>query len=323
MINDLLYLSRMEVEHLVPSRSALRVAVAEAVRNTASGQLKFLPKSTLAYATGHSFQSMPALVSDREGKGVATIKWVSVVPAMAQSSIDNVHSIICVNDLGTGRPLAIMDGNYITLVRTAALSALAAEHMLAIEPISIGFIGCGQQAAEHLLAFCDLYPSLKNVACFSRSQGSAQKLANSALALSLKPHITPTPEDLLQNCDIVISTVPSAPGFAPFLDAEMMKDNALAIMVDLGRSWLPEGFRAFEHIATDSLHQSMYPYDNQGNEVRAAKAQVDLETLVKHPLESTGKKAFFFKGIASADLAVAAIVYQRALEEKSGIRLQR
>ncbi|PWL18393.1 hypothetical protein DKP76_04650 [Falsochrobactrum shanghaiense] len=323
MSTDLLYLSRADVECLVPSRSSLRAALAEAVRQTASGRLKFLPKSTLTYATGHSFQSMPALLDKGEATGFATVKWVSVVPARAHSSLDNIHSIICVNDLHTGQPLALMDGNYITLVRTAALSALAAEHMLDGEPAALGFIGCGQQAAEHLSAFHDLYPSLRHVICFSRSEQSAQKLAASAEALSLKSQITKSPEYVLQHSDIIISTVPAAPGLAPFLDAGIMKDDALAIMVDLGRSWVPEGFAAFAHIATDSLEQSVRPYDNQGNELQTARAQMDLETLVEQPLKEPGKKAFFFKGIASADLAIAALVYQNALEEKKGHRLPR
>ncbi|MBR7654312.1 ornithine cyclodeaminase family protein [Brucella oryzae] len=217
MANELLYLSRAHVKQLVPSRSALRTAIAEAVLATATGRLKFEPKTTLAYATGHSFQCMPALTSDAHDKGFAAIKWVSVVPTTPQSNLDNVHSIICINDLETGHPLAIMDGNYITLVRTAALSALAAQHMYSAEPHSIGFIGSGQQAREHFLAFCDLYPSLKQVYCFSRSEQSAEKLAAFASERGLETHIAQTAEEALKACDIVISTVPASPALNLFL----------------------------------------------------------------------------------------------------------
>lgn len=323
MADKLLYLSRADVERLMPQRSVLRNVIAEAIQATAAGRLKFQPKATLAYATGHSFQSMPALVSDGRGNGFATIKWVSVVPVSQNSNLDNIHSIICVNDLATGQPLAIMDGNYITLIRTAALSALAAHHMYPENPLSIGFVGCGQQAKEHLLAFCDLYPSLQSVFCFSRSRQSAQNLAAFATEQSLKARVIQTPDEILKNCDIVISTVPAAPGLQPFLDARQLSPDALAVMVDLGRSWIPESFTAFRDIATDSLRQSSHPYDNQGNELKLVKVEKDLEMLLKQPLISGGKKAFFFKGIASADLAVAAHVYQEALVNNAGIRLDR
>lgn len=323
MTDKLLYLSRAQVEQLVPARNTLRAALAQAVQDTAAHRLKFEPKTTLTFATGHSFQAMPALVSDEHDQGVATIKWVSVVPKTTQSKLDTIHSIICVNDLATGQPLAIMDGNYITLVRTAALSALAAQYMLASEPLSIGFVGCGQQAREHLLAFRDLYPSLRYVFCISRSEKSAQNLAAFAQDCGLEAQVTSQADEVLENCDIVISTVPSAPGFSPFLDARKMKADALAIMVDLGRSWHAQGFNAFDHIATDSLLQSRHPYNNEGNELTSVEVNLDLEILLAQPLKSAGRKAFFFKGIASADLAVAALVYQRAIEQNCGSFLER
>jgi ornithine cyclodeaminase/alanine dehydrogenase-like protein (mu-crystallin family) len=50
---------------------------------------------------------------------------------------------------------------------------------------------------------------------------------------------------------------------------------------------------------------------------------MDLEILLKQPANSAGRKAFFFKGIASADLAVAAHVYQQAVELNKGVLLGR
>lgn len=323
MSDEILYLSRAQVEKLAPERNALRAAIAQAVKETEKGQLKFEPKTTMSFAVGHSFQCMPALVCDEKGKGVATLKWVSVVPTTPESKLDNVHSIICINDLETGRPLAIMDGNYITLVRTAAISAFAAQCMYGKDPVSIGFIGCGQQAREHLLAFCDLYPSLKQVYCFSRSERSARKIAEFAAEIYLDATVAHTPDQVLQACDIVISTVPAAPGLKPYLDARKLKSDALAIMVDLGRSWIAEGFNEFNVIATDSLKQSRHPYDVKGHELKSVHVEMDLASLLEQPLNNSGRKAFFFKGIASADLAISFLVYQHALRKKAGVFLQR
>lgn len=326
MSDNLLYLSRADVEHLAPAKNQLRDALAAAVRQTRAGHLRFLPKSTLTYAVGHSFQSMPALLSDPDAADdtkIATIKWVSVVPAAAKTIQNNIHSLICVNDLQSGRPLSIMDGNYITLIRTAALSALAAQHMYKTEPKTIGFIGCGQQAMEHLHAFYNLYPGLERVLCFSRSKSSAQNLAAQANELGLIGENSTSPDELLKNSDIVISTVPATNGLEPFLDARYMKADALAVMVDLGRSWIAEGFSAFDRIVTDSLQQSTHPYDNQGNEVTTATATLDLEDIIFEPLTQSCRQAFFFKGIASADLAIAGLIYQRAVKNACGTPLPR
>lgn len=322
-MNEILYLSRADVERFVPRRSILRDALAQAIRDTKTGSLKFLPKSTLPHAVGHSFQSMLAMHSEADGSGAASIKWVSVVPTAPQSALENVQSIICLNDLQSGLPLAIMDGNHITLVRTAALSALAAQHMVAGEPRTIGFVGCGKQALEHLHAFHDLYPGLQRAICFSRSPQSARGLADEAGKIGLEAESTGDADHLLEWSDIVISTVPAAPGLVPFLDARRMKDHALAVMVDLGRTWIEDGFSAFSQIVTDSLQQGRHPYDNLGNELETAEARADLEGILHKPLRVGGRKAFFFKGIASADLAVAWLVYRNACDAGGGIPLAR
>ena len=150
-----------------------------------------------------------------------------------------------------------------------------------------------------------------------------KKLAAFASVRSLQAHAVQTADEVLKTCDIIISTVPASPGFTPFLDARNLKPDALAVMVDLGRSWIVESFAAFDYTATDSLHQSRHPYDNQGNELISVTAQGDLESLIRQPLIARGRKAFFFKGIAAADIAVATIVYQGAIETSCGILLER
>src|SRR5690606_7727306 len=100
-------------------------------------------------------------------------------------------------------------------------------------------------------------------------------------------------EEVLKTCDIVISTGPSSPNFVPFLDARLLKSDAIAVMVDLGRSWIEDGFTAFDFIATDSLHQSQNPYDNEGRPLQSVAVQADLADLIQAQVEVQGRKAFF------------------------------
>ena len=55
-------------------------------------------------------------------------------------------------DSSTGRPVAMMDANAITWLRTAAVSALATDYLAAPKAKSIALIGAGQQASSHLAA---------------------------------------------------------------------------------------------------------------------------------------------------------------------------
>ena len=155
MTQSLLYLSRSDVQALAIAPSEVREAVLQAFRDHADGLNRSLPKSALGLGPGHGFQAMVAASS---AQAVATVKWVSMAPVAADSPVPGINALICVSDYATGAPRAVLDGDEITLLRTAALSAAAASRLAPPSPRTIGFVGCGLQADAHLAAtqFCAL-----------------------------------------------------------------------------------------------------------------------------------------------------------------------
>ena len=320
MSDRLLYLSRADVAALAIRPGEAREALAEAFRQHAAGATASLPKSALALGPGHGFQAM---IAASPAHGAAALKWVSVAPVAPGAATAGVHALICVNDYATGVPLAVMDGEEITLIRTAALSALAASHLAPPSPRAIGLVGCGLQARAHLAAFLDLYPGLAHVVAFSRSAASAEGLAGAARALGLSAETTDDADALLATCDLVVSTVPGAPGLEPFLDARRMKPVSFASAVDTGRSWLAASLAAFDLLATDSLDQSKAPYDVRGESVTTVAFSHDLASLAaRAPGHPRNKRALFcFKGFALADMILADLVLRRARATGTGLSL--
>ena len=317
MLPELLHISRADLLALRIPPARMRAAMAEVFVDMATGQCMFLPKTQLEIATGHSFQSMMA-VSYRWS--AAALKWVSVVPPTPQASLAHISAVICLNDLATGFPLALMDGEVITLLRTAAMSALAAQRMFAGKPEVLAFAGCGGQARHHLDAFCDLFPSISRVLCFNRSPASAVALAALARDRGLSSDIVTDPGMLLGGADIVISTIPAAPGLQPVLDVSAMRPGALAVMVDLGRSWKLDGPRGFTRIVTDSLEQMRHPVDAAGQPVTTAAITQDLLSDLS---PASDLQAFCFKGHAAGDLAAAVLVHDLVREQGMGRKLER
>jgi len=301
------FITHADLLALVISPARLRAAMAEVFADLANGQCVFLPKSQLDIAPGHSFQSLVA-ASWRWGK--AALKWVAVAPdgvaTTAAAPAAPINAVICLNDLASGQPLALMDGALITQWRTAAMSALAAERMVAGCPETLSLVGCGAQARSHLDAFCDLYPSIRRVWCANRSAASAATLVALARQRDLDAQVADSVDQLLGAADIVVSTVPAGPGLRPMLDATRMKADALAIMVDLGRSWQPESWPAFTRIVTDSVAQMRHPLDADNQPVISAVIEHDLCSNLT-PMVT--RQAFCFKGHAAADLAAAVLVY--------------
>lgn len=322
MSNDLLYLSHKDVRTCSVTPREAREAVLAAFRDHAAGRNRSLPKSALALGPGHAFQAMTAA---SQAQAIATVKWVASAPSQEGSSVPSVSALICVSDYVTGTPLAILDGDEITLARTAAMSAAAASLLAPPDARTLGFVGCGLQAHAHLAAFHDLYPGLTTTLMLSRSRSSAERLAEAAAAQSLTTEIVDDADRLLARSDIVISMVPATPGLRPFLDASRMKPAAFAAAVDTGRSWLPEALPAFDLLATDSLAQSQAPYDVDGQPVASVRFGHDLAALSQTPLADAGTKRslFCFRGFALADLALAHLVLEKARAGGIGTLLPR
>lgn len=322
MSDDLLYLSRSDVRSLGLSPRDAREAVLQSFRDHAEGRNRSLPKSSLDLGPGHGFQAMPAASS---AEAIATLKWVAMAPVPPGSTAQGINALICVSDYASGAPLAMLDGDEITLIRTAAMSAAAASFLAPATPRTIGFVGCGQQAYAHLDAFLDLYPGMTTALMLSRSRASAERLAEAVVSRGLSAEISSDADQLLVRSDIVVSMVPGAPGLSPFLDASRMPAASFACAVDIGRSWRPEALPAFDFLATDSLAQSKAPYDVNSQPVETVRFHDDLIHIAQRgsALEQPKRAMFCFRGFALADLALAGLALRKARAAGIGTRLPR
>jgi ornithine cyclodeaminase/alanine dehydrogenase-like protein (mu-crystallin family) len=69
-----------------------------------------------------------------------------------------IQAVVVMLDPTTGRPLAILDGRYLTALRTAAAIALAARHLCRPDSRVLGILGTGLQARTHLLCHLVVHP---------------------------------------------------------------------------------------------------------------------------------------------------------------------
>jgi ornithine cyclodeaminase/alanine dehydrogenase-like protein (mu-crystallin family) len=90
---------------------------------------------------------MPCAVAEPPALGA---KIVSVFRGNAARGLPTVTSIYVLSDYATGAPLAIMDGSFLTAIRTAAGSAVATRHLARLEARTLGVFGTGVQARFHV-----------------------------------------------------------------------------------------------------------------------------------------------------------------------------
>ncbi len=320
--DSFLYLSAADVKGLALDPGLMRGAVVEAFQAHHAQLATTRPKLTLTVGPGHAFQSMCAAWPTH---GLAANKWLGMVNVAAGSGLPAIHSIIALNDYATGQLRVIMDGNVVTALRTAAMSAAAAETMARPDSRSIGFIGCGLQARSHLAAFRALMPGLVDLHAFSRTRRSAEALVEGATALRGTVHDDPAV--VVRESDIVVTTVPAEPGFQPFLDPADIRSGGFVSSVDVGRSWLPGGLRALDVLAVDDHAQQAESPPIGPGLGPLGSFDADLADLVSG--SKPGRRGpedrtlFVFRGFGLADLAVAALVFRAAQLRGSGAVLPR
>src|SRR5690606_12939754 len=125
------------------------------------------------------------------------------------------NAVVLLLDADTGLPLALLDGTWLTALRTGAASGLAT-HLLAREDASVvALFGAGVQARTQLEAVRAVR-DIREVRIVSRTAGSAQRLASELDGVAV--HVLDDAAAAVRGADIVItatnSTTPVFPGSA-------------------------------------------------------------------------------------------------------------
>ena len=95
---------------------------------------------------------MMAALAAADDPPFLAVKTVVLNPRNSEKDLPQINGLVTMLDSDTGLPVAILDGNWITAVRTAGLSAVAAKHMARSDSKVIACVGCGVQAKSHLRA---------------------------------------------------------------------------------------------------------------------------------------------------------------------------
>ena len=305
-----IYLPEAEVERLALSASEIADAMVAAFQQRADGQIAMPDKTRLSVAGSDAFfHAMPAAAPDL----LAGVKWVAGSPMNAVRGLPHIDSLLVLSDPTSGRTLAIIEARYLTGLRTAALSLLAARYLARPNAARLGLIGCGLQASTHVEALCAEFP-IRSVAMFSRRRASAEALAERIRARDLATLVCDVSAAVVAQSDLVVTSVPAQPGLAGFLDADALPPGAFAAMVDLGRSWRAETVHAFDRGLTDDVAQSR-AMSGENPTFAAMHFAGDLSGLCSGRVAARRgadeRLAFLFPGNALADLVAGRCVLDR------------
>ena len=304
-----LYLDEADLSRLPIHTDEVVESLEHLVRREGEASLWTPSKTSVTLPDGRYLMAGVAAVDDPP---VMAVKSLVLNPANPDRGLPQINATVTVLDSNTGLPLAVMDGNWITAVRTAGLSALAASRLANPDASSIAFIGCGVQARAHLRAFADRFP-LAEMRAFGRGAANRDTLCAAGEERGLRAVASATGQDAIEGADLVVTTVTLSTDTPPFLDARGMKPGSFAAVTDFVAPWLRESLGAFDRIVTDDLAQPLIEPDLFDGDLHAV-----LAGEIPGRQDATERTAFIFRGPSVADLALAALVYRKAREAGAG-----
>ena len=306
-----LFLSQQEVTGLLDA-SGLLDALDEAFRLVAAGRVSAPPRQA-ARAPAGMVLAMPGFVP---GYGLAA-KQVAVFPENHERGLPSHLAVITLFDEETGAPLAVMDGERITAVRTGGASAVSVRLLARPDARVLAILGAGVQAAAHLEAVSRVR-DIAEVRVASRTVAHASALA----ASDPRARAVDSFEEAVRGADIVCCCTHSD---RPVLSFAWLAPGAHVTSVgfngagsELDRETVTGG-----HLFIESVDAFAPPpagcVELQGLS-REAATELGAALAGDAPGRQRADEITVYKstGHASQDVVAARLVYERALERGLG-----
>ncbi len=303
----MLILTRKEIENLL-SPNELLAALEEGFKALSAGQLNVPPRNQ-AIAPKGVLVGMPAYMPNQ----LMSVKLVTVF----HENIPAHQATITLFDSETGSPVAFMDGEYITAMRTAAGAILSIQHLARKDSKTVAIIGAGVLGDAHLKMIGTL-SGIEKVFIASKDLSKARALA----ARASNAFAVDSIQEAVSQADIVCLCTSS---LEPVIKRDWLKEGVHISSVgyrppggELPRN-LIESSRIFVESKAAFSEPPVGCSELQGfsPESGAELGEVLLKAKAGRRSET---EATIYKsmGHAMEDLVAANLVYEKAIEKGDG-----
>lgn len=303
-------------------------AVARILRAHEAGKSHGPVSSGFALSSGSVHAKLAAIEDD--GRVFVAVKANVNLPGNpSRHGRPTIQGALILLDGDDGRPLAIMDSIALTSLRTAAVAALAADHLALRESQTITIVGCGEQGEAQLRAMAAVRPLRAGFAVDIDSAKAADFAERLSADMGWRIEASTTLSAAVAASDICVTCTTSS---TPLLFARDLHPGLFVAAVGADNP-------AKQEIDADALARSIVVVDSvaacaaggdlhhaiNGGVMTELDIRGELSALVagRLPGRSDREEIFVFDstGTALQDVAAAVLVYQRAVEAGAGIRV--
>lgn len=258
----------------------------------------------------------------------SSVKVVTIFPENPQVGKPTTQAVIMLTDATNGEHLCLMNGSYLTRLRTGALSGIATETFARKKSKELGVIGTGGMAFEQVLGVLAVR-DIRHITLFNRTEKKAHQFKEKLIhfgvtcEISVRTHV----DRVIESADVLVCATRSK---TPVFDGSLLKPgthiNGVGSFLPSMREMDLTTIQRASKIIVDDLHgvkeeagELIYATEQSDwrfSDVYAELFEVDGEKFKREdPDEIT-----FFKSVGSAyfDQAVGQGVYQKAKKEGFG-----
>jgi thiomorpholine-carboxylate dehydrogenase len=285
----------LRLETLIP-------AMRQALADLSAGKVVQPLRSVMEMQGGKNLLFLkPALTGD----ALAT-KLITLFPENAQRGLPTLLASIVLMDPATGRTIAVLDGTWITELRTAAVSAVAVDALTTPGAKVVAMIGSGALARTHAAALRTVR-SVSEVRIWSRNPANVARCASAVQGLACA-----SAEQAVRGADIVCTVTTAS---EPVLNGAWLKPGAFVAAIGAPRpTWRELDDEAMRNVVVADSREAAL---NESGDVILSGAQVYAEIgeilAGTRPRPAAGTTVIFKAlGQAVEDAVAARLVYDAA-----------
>jgi len=318
-----LWLTESDVRAVLETHELID-AMESALSALSTGRITQPVRTAIETADRSFFALMPAF---DKANAVLGAKLVTVTPANATRGLHTHLAAISLFDPETGELAAVMDGRYITEVRTAAASAVSVRHLARPDAAVLAILGAGVQARSHLAAL----PEVRNfteIRAWSPTRANLDRFAGESNG---RVHPAHSAADAVHDADVIVVATSSV---TPALFNDWVSNGAHVVAIGACRPTQQEldpALVARAHLVVDSKAAALQESGDIVQPIREGRFTADhlraeLGEIIagSKPGRGTDSEVTLFKSLGQAieDLVAAGLAYRRARDAGRGQRVE-
>jgi ornithine cyclodeaminase len=264
--------------------------------------------------------------------GTAGVKVVGDFVDNYRRGLPSELGLVTLYDPETGAPRAILDATPITDRRTGALTAVGAKHLARRDARVLAHIGARGTAFSNVTMLASLF-EFDEIRVTSRRPESREAFgAELERALGRPVEVVDTPREAVEGADVVVEATRLVEP-EPVLRTAWIGEGALVVPYGTVSAVELDLLSVMDKVVVDDWNQC-----KPGNRLGALRPHVDAGLLTEQTLHGeladvvVGRRPgreraderilFWHRGLGTCDVAVAALLYERAVEADVGTVLR-